>query len=36
VTEIEVGDFLTTGGRGPEHDELLRLIGSLAEGRRDA
>jgi hypothetical protein len=36
VTEIEVGDFLTTGGRGPEHDELLRLIGALVEGRRDA
>jgi hypothetical protein len=36
VTEIEIGDFLITGGRGPEHTELLRLIGTLVEARSDA
>jgi hypothetical protein len=30
--EIEIGTFLSRGGRGPEHQELLRLIGSLVEG----
>jgi hypothetical protein len=29
VTEIEIGDFLSSGGHGPEHAELLRLIGTL-------
>lgn len=29
--EIDVGSFLVTGGGGPEHQELLRLIGTLAE-----
>lgn len=32
ITEIEVGAFLGTGARGPEHQELLRLIGGLVEG----
>lgn len=36
VTEIEIGDFLSSGGRGPEHAELLRLIGTLVEDRPDA
>jgi hypothetical protein len=36
VTEIEIGDFLTSGGHGPEHAELLRLIGTLVEARSDA
>jgi hypothetical protein len=36
VTEFEIGDFLTGGGQGPEHAELLRLIGTLAEDRSDA
>ena len=27
----EVGSFLATGGSGPEHRELLRLIGTLVE-----
>jgi hypothetical protein len=36
VTEIEIGDFLTSGGHGPEHAELLRLIGTLVETRSDA
>lgn len=31
VTEIEIGAFLGTDGRGPEHQELLRLIGTLVE-----
>ena len=31
-TEIDIGPFLMTAGRGPEHQELLRLIGTLAEG----
>ena len=26
VTDIEIGDFLTSGGHGPQHAELLRLI----------
>jgi hypothetical protein len=31
VSEIELGTFLSAGGRGPEHQELLRLIGTLVE-----
>ena len=30
ATNIEIGAFLSRGGQGPEHQELLRLIGSLA------
>ena len=33
VTDIEIGDFLSNGGHGPEHAELLRLIGTLVETR---
>lgn len=29
VTEIELAAFLATGACGPEHQELLRLIGTL-------
>ncbi len=29
---IGVGDFLVRGGHGPEHQALLRLIGTLVEG----
>ncbi|MGT2482167.1 hypothetical protein ACU4GR_32605 (plasmid) [Methylobacterium oryzae CBMB20] len=29
--EIELGSFLVAGGGGPEHLELLRLIGTLAK-----
>jgi hypothetical protein len=36
VTGIEIGDFLTSGGHGPQHAELLRLIGTLVELRSDA
>ena len=32
ASDIEVGDFLVRGGHGPEHQELLRLIGTLIEG----
>ena len=28
---IEIGDFLAHGGHGPEHQALLRLIGTLVE-----
>jgi hypothetical protein len=31
LTEIEIGAF-SSGGRNPEHQALLRLIGSLVEG----
>src|SRR6266700_4081165 len=31
AARIEVGAFLSQSGRGPEHRELLRLIGTLAE-----
>ena len=36
VTDIEIGAFLSTGGMGPEHQELLRLIGTLVEERAQA
>jgi len=28
---MEVGTFLATGGRGPEKQELLRIISTLTE-----
>lgn len=28
---IEIGQFLSRGGHGAEHQELLRLIGTLVE-----
>ena len=31
ASDIAVGDFLVRGGHGPEHQELLRLIGTLVE-----
>jgi hypothetical protein len=31
TTHVELGDFLKHGGHGPEHQALLRLIGSLVE-----
>jgi hypothetical protein len=31
VTKIELGDFLGAGKAGPEHQALIRLIGSLVE-----
>jgi hypothetical protein len=30
VTQVEISDFLSSG-RGPEHQELLRLIGTLLD-----
>jgi hypothetical protein len=32
ASDIGVGDFLVRGGHGPEHQELLRLIGTLVDG----
>jgi hypothetical protein len=31
VSEISVASFLTQSGSGPEHQQLLRLIGTLAD-----
>jgi hypothetical protein len=31
TSNIGIGEFLTPGGHGPEHQELLRLIGTLVE-----
>jgi hypothetical protein len=31
ISDIEFGAFLVQGGHGPEHQELLRLIGTLVE-----
>jgi hypothetical protein len=36
VTEIGIGDFLTSDGHGPQHAELLRLIGTLVKASSDA
>jgi hypothetical protein len=36
VTDIEIGAFLSRSGQGPEKQELLRLIGTLVEGRPNA
>jgi hypothetical protein len=36
TTNIEIGEFLARGHHGPEHQELLRLIGTLVEGLPDA
>ena len=33
VTELDIGEFLTRRPQGPEHQELLRLIGSLVAQR---
>jgi len=31
VSEIEIGNFLSRSPRHPQHDALLRLIGTLVE-----
>lgn len=31
ISQIEIGAFLSHGARGPEHQALLRLIGTLVE-----
>jgi hypothetical protein len=30
-SDITIGDFLARGGHGPEHQGLLRLIGTLVD-----
>ncbi len=32
MAQFEIGEFLIRGVHGPEHTELLRLIGTLVEG----
>ena len=32
ASRIEIGDFLTRDAHGPQHAELLRLIGTLVDG----
>jgi hypothetical protein len=32
TARIEIAAFLSAGGHGPEHQELLRLIGTLVDG----
>jgi hypothetical protein len=34
-SDIDVGAFLSRGPRNPEHQALLRLIGTLIEDRRE-
>ena len=36
VTHIEIGAFLNRGPIAPEHQGMLRLIGSLVDGDADA
>jgi hypothetical protein len=36
ASDLDVGTFLMGGGRGPEHQELLRLIGTLVKEASDA
>jgi hypothetical protein len=31
VTDLDVGAFLAAGPPGPQHQELLRLVGTLVE-----
>jgi hypothetical protein len=31
VTDLEIAEFLSQGGLGPEKQELIRLMGSLAD-----
>jgi hypothetical protein len=35
-TDIDIGEFLSGGQRNPEHQALLRLIGTLVENKRGA
>lgn len=34
--DIPIGDFLVRNDKGPEHTELLRLIGTLVERKPDS
>jgi hypothetical protein len=31
ATDTDIGTFLASGGKGPEHQQLLRLIATLVE-----
>jgi hypothetical protein len=31
LSHIEIGEFLRSGAKGPEHQALLRLIGTLVD-----
>ena len=35
-TDIDIGEFLSSGQRNPEHQALLRLIGALVENKPGA
>jgi hypothetical protein len=35
-TDIDIGEFLSEGQRNPEHQALLRLIGTLVENKPGA
>ena len=35
LTDVDIGNFLVRLPRHPEHDALLRLIGTLIEGSVD-
>jgi len=35
-TDIDIGEFLSSGQRNPEHQTLLRLIGTLVENKPGA
>lgn len=35
-SHITVADFLANGANGPEHQALLRLIGTLADGEPES
>ena len=32
TSDVEIGEFLRRGGQAPEHQALLRLIGTLVTG----
>jgi hypothetical protein len=36
ATDIDIGEFLRRGGQGPEHQALLRLIGTFVTEDRPA
>jgi hypothetical protein len=35
-TDIDIGEFLSSGQRNPEHQALLRLIGTLVDNKPGA
>jgi hypothetical protein len=36
ISQVNIGEFLLRGGTGPEHQELLRLIGTLVTAHSPA